>query len=189
MYAAKAPGLPWGTNMTILVTPRLELVPITLAIAEAVMLGRRADAEALANARLPPAWPNRALIERAFTASLERMREDPARRLWGDRLMLSRDGERRVLGSVVFHGAPGEDGIVEIAYGVEDGSQGQGYATEATRASVPWALAQPGVRAVQATTFAWHRASTRVIEKLEMRPIGTRDHDIMGEMLVYERRP
>ena len=175
--------------MTILVTPRLELVPITLPIAEAVMLGRRADAEAMANARLPPAWPNRAIIERAFTASLERMREDPARRLWGDRLMLSRDGERRVLGSVVFHGAPADDGIVEIAYGVEEGSQGQGYATEATRASVTWALAQPGVRAVQATTFAWHRASMRVIEKLEMRPIGVRDHDLMGEMLVYERRP
>ena len=151
------------------------------------MLGRREDAERIADARLPPAWPNRALIERAFTASLDRIRADPEKRLWGDRMMLSRDGERRVLGSVVFHGAPEADGIVEIAYGVEEGSQGMGLATEATRASVEWALAQPGVRVVTATTFAWHLASMRVIEKLGMKPAGTRDHDMLGEMLVFAR--
>lgn len=171
----------------ILVTPRLYLTPFTLPMVEAVMLGRRDEAERIANARLPPAWPNRALIERAFTASLDRIRADPAQRLWGDRMMLSRDGERRVLGSVVFHGAPGDDGVVEIAYGVEEGSQGMGLATEATRASVEWALAQPGVRVVTATTFAWHAASLRVIEKLEMKPAGTRDHDVLGEMLVFAR--
>jgi RimJ/RimL family protein N-acetyltransferase len=90
-----------------------------------------------------------------------------------------------VLGSVVFHGAPGDDGVVEIAYGVKEGSQGQGYATEATRASVSWALEQPGVRTVTATTFGWHIASLRVIEKLGMKLAGTRDHELLGEMLVY----
>lgn len=169
----------------IIVTPRLELVPITLPLAEAVILGKRDDAERIANAKLPPAWPNPALIERAFTASLDRIRADPEHRLWGDRLMLSRDGERRVLGSVVFHGAPGDDGVVEIAYGVEEGSQGIGLATEATRASVAWALAQPRVRVITATTLEWHRASLRVIEKLGMKPYGTRDHEVLGEMLVF----
>jgi len=166
-------------------TPRLELVPMTLPMVEAVMLGRREDAERIANATLPPAWPNRALVERAFTASLDAIRADPARRLWGDRMMLARDGERRVLGSVVFHGAPGDDGVVEIAYGVEEGSQGNGYATEAVRRSLEWALAQPGVRVVTATTFAWHSASLRVIEKCAMKPFGTRDHELLGEMLVF----
>lgn len=174
--------------MDAILTPRLELVPITLPMVEAVMLGQREDAERIADARLPPAWPNRALIERAFTASLDRIRADPDTRLWGDRLMLAREGERRVLGSVVFHGAPDESGIVEIAYGVEEGSQGQGYATEATRACVDWALAQANVRAVQATTFAWHKASLRVIEKLGMTPCGTREHEMLGEMLVFELR-
>src|SRR5438445_431900 len=172
---------------TTLTTPRLELVPMTLAMVEAVMLGRRDHAESIANAKLPTAWPNRALVERAFTASLDAIRADPERRLWGDRLMLSTDGERRVIGSVVFHGAPGDDGIVEIAYGVEEGSQGMGLATEATRASVEWALAQRGVRVVTATTFAWHVASLRVIEKLGMRPAGTREHEMLGEMLVFAR--
>jgi RimJ/RimL family protein N-acetyltransferase len=159
---------------------------MSLELVEAVMLDRRVDAERIiGDVRLPAAWPNRALVERAFTASLDAIRADPERRLWGDRLILSRDEDRRVLGSVVFHGAPGDDGIVEIAYGIEDGSQGQGYATEATRASVRWALEQPGVHTVTATTFGWHVASLRVIEKLEMKLFGTRDHELLGEMLVY----
>jgi len=174
--------------MPVLLTTRLELVPMTLEMVEAVILGRRDDAERIANARLPSAWPNRALVERAFTTSLDAIRADPARRLWGDRMILTREGERRVLGSVVFHGKPGDDGVVEVAYGVEDASQGQGYATEATLASVEWALAEPGVRVVQATTFAWHRPSLRVIEKVGMVHVGTRDHELMGELLVFERR-
>src|SRR5215467_7615109 len=124
----------------LLRTPRLELVPITLPMVEAVMRGARAEAEAIAGARLPDAWPGPALIERAFTASLDDIRADPDRRLWGDRLIIERRGEAErgsfIVGSVVFHGAPEADGVVEVAYGVEEASQGKGYATEATRASV-----------------------------------------------------
>jgi RimJ/RimL family protein N-acetyltransferase len=171
-----------------LLTERLELVPITVAIAEAVILGRRDDAEALVGAPLPAAWPGRALIERAFAASLDHIRRDPEVRLWGDRVMIARHGPRRVIGSVVFHGAPGAEGIVEVAYGVEQDSQQQGYATEATRASVAWALADPRVRAVRATTPEWHTPSRRVLEKCGLERIGTRESDMLGELLEYERR-
>lgn len=173
--------------MNVLRTSRLTLEPITLAMVEAVMLGRREDAERVAEARLPDAWPNRALIERAYTASLDEIRADPATRLWGDRLMIVTEAAaRRVVGSIVFHGKPGADGIAEVAYGVEEGSQGQGIATEATRACVRWALAQEGVRAVRATTLPWHKASLRVIQKLGMTQVGTHDHEMLGELLVFE---
>jgi RimJ/RimL family protein N-acetyltransferase len=174
----------------ILRTARLELVPMTLPMVEAVMLGRREDSEGLVAARMPARWPNRELVERAFTASLDAIRSDPERRLWGDRVMISQGDAAgpRVIGSVVFHGRPGEDGIAEIAYGVEDASQGQGFATEAVAACVGWALAQDDVRAVQAATFPWHRPSRRVIEKVGMTEVGRREHDLLGEMLVFERR-
>jgi RimJ/RimL family protein N-acetyltransferase len=173
----------------ILRTPRLELVPMTLPMVEAVMLGRREDAEQLVAARMPARWPNPELVERAFTASLEAIRAEPDVRLWGDRVMISRapGADPRVIGSVVFHGRP-EDGVAEIAYGVEDASQGQGFATEAVAACVDWALAQDIVRAVQAATFPWHRPSLRVIEKVGMTEVGRREHDLLGEMLVFERR-
>jgi ribosomal-protein-alanine N-acetyltransferase len=174
---------------TTLRTLRLVLEPFTLPLVEAVILGRRDTAQQLLDARLPETWPNRALVERAFCASIDAIRADPETRLWGDRLMIrpTPDGKRRVVGSVVFHGRP-DDGIAEVAYGVEDGSQGEGLATEATRACVEWALAEPGIVAVQATTVPWHTASLRVIAKLGMTRVGTRDHDILGEMYVFERR-
>ena len=175
--------------MTLLRTARLELVPMTLAMVEAVILGHKEEAERLVDARMPPRWPNNELVERAFTASLEAIRERPDLRLWGDRVLIVRapGSEARVVGSVVFHGRP-DDGVAEIAYGVEESSQGQGYATEAVAASLAWALAEQGVEAVQAATFAWHVPSLRVIGKVGMSRVGTRDHETMGEMVVFERR-
>jgi [ribosomal protein S5]-alanine N-acetyltransferase len=186
----------------VLQTSRLTLLPITLSVVEAIMLGRREDAEALIGARLPVAWPNNALIERAFCASLDRIREDPDSRLWGDRVMITRASALpsesgtmsldlegpRVVGSVVFHGAPDHDGEVEVAYGVEEDSQLRGYATEAVRASVEWALCDPRVRVVRATTPPWHMASRRVLEKVGMRATGTREHELLGDLLEYERK-
>lgn len=161
---------------------------MTLAMVEAVMLGRKEDAERLVAARMPPRWPNNELVERAFTASLEAIRAQPEVRLWGDRVLVVRSpGDARVVGSVVFHGRP-EDGVAEIAYGVEEASQGRGYATEAVAACLRWALAEPGVGAVQAATFAWHVPSLRVIGKVGMTKVGTRDHETMGEMVVFEKR-
>lgn len=171
----------------MLTTRRLELIPLTLAMVEAVFASDRAEVERLAGAKLPKAWPGRALIERAFTADLEAIRSDPKRRLWGDRLMISSDGERRIVGSVIFHGYP-DDGVAEVGYGVESESQGLGFATEATAACIDWALAQPEIIAVTAKTFPWHRASLQVIARVGMRQIGSQEHDFFGEVLVFERR-
>jgi [ribosomal protein S5]-alanine N-acetyltransferase len=173
---------------TPLVTPRLSLVPITVAIVEGVLAERRADVEALLGAKMPAAWPGRALVERAFWVSLDRIRESPEVRLWGDRVMVTREAPLRVVGSVVFHGAPDEDGAVEIAYGVEEDSQGRGYATEAVSASVAWALSHAQVRVVRATTPPWHAPSKRVLEKCGFSQVGVREGDAFGELLEFEKR-
>lgn len=186
--------------MPAIVTERLRLVPITLAMIEGVMRRDRAQAEAAldialrehgwkddACARFPDQWPNEDLVARAFPFSLDAIRAAPDTRLWGDTMVLPLEGPPRVLGSVVFHGRP-TNGIAEVAYGIEDNSRGQGLATEATRACIDWALTQDGITAVQATTFPWHIASLGVIRKLGMQPCGCREHDVFGELLVFERR-
>ena len=174
--------------MGVLTTERLILEPITLPIVEACFAGDRAALEDCCRAKVPEAWPGRALVERAFCASLERIRLDPATRLWGDRLKIAREGERVVVGSVIFHGRPGDDGVAEIGYGVEESWQNKGVASEATRACVQWALAQDGVRVVRATTPPWHTASVRVLEKSGLTRIGTECHEALGEVLVFETR-
>jgi [ribosomal protein S5]-alanine N-acetyltransferase len=138
-------------------------------------------------ARFPDSWPNDDLVARAFPYSLAAIRAAPDTRLWGDTMVVTRDDPPRVLGSVVFKGLP-TDGIAEVGYGIEDGSRGQGLATEATLACVEWALAQPGIVAVQAITFEAHLASLGVIKNCGMTPVGSREHHIFGELLVFERR-
>lgn len=173
--------------MEPLVTPRLTLEPITLELVEAVFRGDREALEAACKARVPAAWPGRALVERAFSASLEAIRADPATRLWGDRLMITRGEERLVVGSIIFHGQPTEEGVAEVGYGVEENWQCKGIATEGTSAAVEWALGQPGVRRVSATTPPWHTASIRVLEKCGMSRVCVEEHEVLGEVLRFER--
>jgi ribosomal-protein-alanine N-acetyltransferase len=174
--------------MEALVTPRLVLEPVTLEHVEAVFRNDRAALETITRARVPEAWPGRALVERAFSASLEAIRRDPATRLWGDRLLITKENdERLVVGSVIFHGRP-DDGVAEVGYGVEDRWQCKGLATEATCACVEWALAQPGIHTVTATTPPWHAASIRVLEKSGLVKVGTEEHEMLGEVLRFTRR-
>ena len=97
--------------------------------------------------------------------------------------MITRDEPRRVVGSVVFHGRPDAEGRCEIAYGVDEASQNQGYGTEALEAVVRWALEQPECKIIEATTTPWHKASSRVLEKVGMKLVGKR-----GDLLLYEIR-
>ncbi|HET7500785.1 MAG TPA: GNAT family N-acetyltransferase [Kofleriaceae bacterium] len=172
--------------MPALVTQRLRLVPITLEALEAVLDRDKPRAEHIVGARFPRGWPDDPLLDVGFPYSRDAIRAAPEIRLWGDSLVVLRD-EPRVVGSVIFHGRP-HNGIAEVGYSIEEGSRGNGLATEATRACVDWALAEPGVDAVHATTFPWHAASLGVIRNLGMRQIATREHDTLGELLVFERR-
>jgi RimJ/RimL family protein N-acetyltransferase len=172
--------------MPALLTERLRLIPITLEAMEAVLDRDKQRAEDLVGARFPPGWPDDPLLDVGFPYSRAAIRAAPETRLWGDSLVVLRH-EPRVVGSVVFHGRP-SDGVAEVGYSIEDGSRGNGLATEATRACVEWALAEAGIAAVQATTFPWHVASLGVIRNLGMRQIATREHDTLGELLVFERR-
>jgi len=177
-----------GTVHAAIATARLSLEPVSLAVVEAVFAGAEGEVERLVRARVPASWPGRALVERAFCASLEAIRSDPEGRLWGDRLMITREGgERLLVGSVIFHGRP-EDGIAEVGYGVEERWQRQGLATEATLACVEWALEQPGIVAVTATTPPWHVASVRVLEKSGLALVGTEEHEALGEVVRFTRR-
>jgi RimJ/RimL family protein N-acetyltransferase len=172
--------------MPALTTERLRLLPLTLEMLEAVLDRDQVRAEQLAGARLPVAWPTHQLLDVGFPFSRDQIRAAPDTKLWGDSLVVLRD-EPRVVGSVVFHGRPG-DGIAEIGYSIEPESRGNGLAKEATHACLTWAFEQTGITAVQATTFPWHTASLAVIRHLGMLHVATREHDSLGELLVFERK-
>ena len=67
-----------------------------------------------------------------------------------------------VIGDVGFLGPP-DDGTVEIGFSVIPDRRRRGYASEAARRLVAWALAQPEVREVVARSDADNVASARTL--------------------------
>ena len=88
---------------------------------------------------------------------------------------LVRSSDAVVVGDIGFHGPPSPGGSVTVGYGLAPGARGQGYATEALRAVVAWALAQPEVVAVEADTTHANLPSQRVMERAGMRLYDTSD--------------
>ena len=96
---------------------------------------------------------------------------------------LVRHADSLVVGDIGFHAPPDPSGTVTVGYGLARDARGQGYATEALRAVIGWALDQPEVRRVEADTAHGNLASQRVMERAGMRLIGR------NEQLRFYRYP
>lgn len=81
------------------------------------------------------------------------------------------DGSETVVGNLSFKGL-GDDGVLEIGYGTNDGFEGRGYMTEAVTAVVKWAVEQDGVKLIEAETEEDNAASKRVLQKSGFIPNG-----------------
>lgn len=101
--------------------------------------------------------------------------------------ILLREGGIHV-GTCGFNGPPDADGVVEIAYGVDDEHQGKGYATEAAEALVEFAFNSGLVRMVRAHTFPEENASGRVLTKCGFRFIGDVDDPEEGLVWRWEKQ-
>jgi RimJ/RimL family protein N-acetyltransferase len=90
----------------------------------------------------------------------------------------SEDGT--AVGGAGFHGPP-DRGAVEIGYDLSESARGCGWATDAARALCQWALAQPGVLMVLATTEHGNRPSQAVLERVGFERVADR-----GDLWAYE---
>jgi RimJ/RimL family protein N-acetyltransferase len=88
---------------------------------------------------------------------------------------LVRASDGVVIGDIGFHGPPGPRGSVTVGYGLAPGARGRGYATEALRAVVDWALARSEVASVEADTTHANLPSQRVMERAGMRLVDRSD--------------
>jgi RimJ/RimL family protein N-acetyltransferase len=82
---------------------------------------------------------------------------------YGHRLIAERESGL-VVGSISLLWPP-RDGALEVGYGIVASRRGRGYATEATRALVEFALSSPDVHTVYADVEVSNPASVRVLEK------------------------
>ncbi|MFI0724465.1 GNAT family N-acetyltransferase [Streptomyces sp. NPDC021224] len=100
---------------------------------------------------------------------------------WGV-FAIQRSADGTALGGAGFHGPP-DAGAVEIGYDLSASGRGEGWATDAARALCRWALGQPEVDRVLATTEPGNGASQAVLGRVGFVRVADR-----GELWAYELR-
>ena len=168
-----------------ILTQRLELLPLTTEAIDALLGGDGHRLRSLTGADFPlPVAPPPYMAE-SLPVVRDRLRANPEEVGWWNWLVIERN-EHRAVGVLAVAGKADARGAVLIGYALYPGAEGKGYATEAVRTLIQWALAQPGVRSVRALAPVWNTPAVHVAEKAGMRPVASDEDDEIGEVLVYE---
>lgn len=165
-------------------TDRLELTPLVPDAIDALLEGDEARIRAVTGLEFPRPLRPPPLMEELLPMVRDQLRSDPRSLGWWTWLAVER-GSRRVTGALGFGGPPDVEGAVMIGYSTYPGADRKGYASEATRALVDWALEQPGVRRVCASIPPDNAAARRVAEKVGMEVVGTVWEEEIDEVLLY----
>jgi ribosomal-protein-alanine N-acetyltransferase len=150
-----------------ILTPRLELIAITMEMIQAGF-NKSPDFATLVNAELPPDWPPADWDDHAYEYVVDKMTKHPDSHGWGRYIALKPTGEgRRILIGTCGATLPLElNHDPEIGYGILPAYQRRGYATEAVTGLVEWIFSHPHVQSVNAQTFPHLQASLGVLAKL-----------------------
>jgi [ribosomal protein S5]-alanine N-acetyltransferase len=166
-------------------TARLDITPLSAEAIEALLQGDAEELRALTGAAFDPPVAPPPYMADSLPVVRDRLRAHPEDSGWWNWLVMRQDS-REAVGSVAFAGMPDETGAVLIGYAMYPAREGHGYATEAVRAMMEWAFAQPGVKVVRALAPVWNTPAVHVAEKVGMRPVASDEDDEIGEVLVYE---
>lgn len=162
---------------------------------DAFVAGDRATIETLAAYAVPTGFPDRSgTPDVADTVGFlrfrrDQLRADPARFPWSLRAIVLR-AERRMIGYVNFHGAPGVNDVgaadaLELGWTVFPTDRRRGYATETAHALMDWAVDAHGIARFISATTPDNAASLRVHEKLGFARTG---QVVDGEIIFELRR-
>ena len=80
--------------------------------------------------------------------------------------------ENKMVGDLCFKGLPDASGAIEIGYGTYEGFRENGYMTEAVGGIIQWAMKQPGIKSITASTDTTNTASFTVLQKNKFVKIG-----------------
>jgi [ribosomal protein S5]-alanine N-acetyltransferase len=175
----------------VIVSDRLELILLSPQAIEAILEGRRADAERELDASIPAGWPNE--HDAGFLRYRQRQLErTPQAEPWLVRAVILREPARRMIGHAGFHGQPGVNGkqdpeAVELGYTIFEQHRGHGYATEAAQALMDWAEAEKGIHRFIASVAPTNDPSLAIVKKLGFVQTGEQWDEEDGLELVFER--
>lgn len=167
---------------------RLDLQLMEPDLLDALIDDHRAVIDGMVDYEIPATFPDPE--QREFLRFRRgQLSADPARYPWSLRAIVLRS-QRRMVGFVNFHGAPGvndtnTDRAVELGWTVFPSDRKRGYATETAIALMAWAAEEHGIRHFISSTTPDNAASLRVHEKLGFARTG---EFIDGEVIFDLRR-
>jgi RimJ/RimL family protein N-acetyltransferase len=165
---------------------RLELPALSIAQYDRLLAGDAASVGAELGAALDEDW----LADAIWLVGMRRRQlgEHPDHLPWLIRPIIRREsGERpQAIGYVNFHAAPDAAGTVEIGYTILPRWRRRGYATEAARAALRWAVADPRVRTLRASVAPDNEPSRRLVAALGFVQVGEQWDPEDGRELVHE---
>lgn len=170
-------------------TERLELTLLSPQLLEAILGGRRGDAESLARVAIPSWWPDEH-DRRFLRMRLDQLTKEPEREEWLPRAIALRRRGRPMVGYIGFHGPPGVNGpakpnALEVGYTVFEPFRRRGYATEAVAGILAWARDEHGVHEFIASVSPGNVPSLALVRRFGFRQTGTQWDDEDGEELVF----
>jgi [ribosomal protein S5]-alanine N-acetyltransferase len=167
-------------------TPRLELVSMSVPFMRALVAHDLDAAAREIGAHVPESLTED--LQDFLRYRLAQLDVDPSILPWLGRAMVltDEDGTRRVVGSIGFHGAPDEQGRVEVGYRVEPEYRRRGFAREAVQAMFDWAAAAHGIRRFVASISPTNAPSLQLAAGFGFVQTGSHVDDIDGLELEFE---
>lgn len=152
--------------MAPIVTPRLDLLPASLAALEAE-LRSPSELATILGAEVPQGWPPGEYDLSAIRYFRDHLATDPEAAEWLSWYAMLRPvgtGRPTLVAAAGFFGPPDNGSSVEIGYSVVSAFAGHGFATEIVRALADHAFATGRVRRILAHTTAGNSASVKVLD-------------------------
>ncbi|MDE3112042.1 MAG: GNAT family N-acetyltransferase [Chloroflexota bacterium] len=172
---------------TFVGSARLEMPLMPAVLLDAFVARDRAAIARIADYAVPDSFPaDEDLPFLRFRR--EQLARDPARYPWSVRAIV-RKADRRMVGFVNFHGAPGVNDVaapdaLELGWSVFPEERRRGYATETARALMEWAARSYGITHFISATTRENDASLRVHAKLGFAATG----EVIDGEIVFELR-
>nr|WP_225824720.1 GNAT family N-acetyltransferase [Streptomyces sp. TML10] len=184
----RAPVTEWTWyNNLVIAAGRLDLVGIHPAAARDLSLGGDGGFEWLPGGPYQGTREASGFLLKAYEGGVHRPE-------FGVFALVRRE-DGRAVGGIGFHGAPDDEGRVEIGYDLVEGARGNGYATEALGALTEWALARDDVDTVLASIEGDNLPSQAVVSRagftratVEQERHAHDEHGMEAGLRLYVRR-
>lgn len=113
------------------------------------------------------------------------VKADPSVNKWFVRWAVLRSSQE-VIGTSSFHGAPDENGMIEIGLGVETAFQRKGLGKEILQGMWGWVVTEPGVKVLRYTVSPTNTASIALINSFGFDYVGQQEDEVDGPESIYE---